>query len=101
MIIYNVTVSVLESISDEWLDWMKNVHIPEVMATGLFTSNKILKLLLPETDEGVTYAIQYSMKSMDEYDKYQKEYAPAMQKLHTDRYEGRVHAFRTVLETLD
>ncbi len=101
MIIYNVTVSVLESISDEWLDWMKNVHIPEVMATGFFTGNKILKLILPETEEGVTYAVQYSLKSMDEYNKYQMEFAPALQKLHTDKYAGRVHAFRTVLETID
>ena len=101
MIIYNVTVSVLESISDEWLDWMKNVHIPEVMATGLFIENRILKLKLPETEEGVTYAIQYSMKSMDEYNKYQKEFAPALQKLHTGKYTNRVHAFRTVLETVE
>ena len=41
MIIYNVTVSVEESIKTDWLDWMKTEHIPEVMATGVFAKAQI------------------------------------------------------------
>ena len=40
MIIYNVTVSIDESVKGEWLDWMKTEHIPEVMACGIFTKSK-------------------------------------------------------------
>ncbi len=50
-----------------------------MLATGLFTENKIYKVLSPEADEGKTYSIQYFLKNMDDYDKYQKEFAP---KLH-------------------
>ena len=32
MIVYNVTVSVDENITSDWLAWMKDEHIPEVMA---------------------------------------------------------------------
>ena len=41
MIIYNVTVSLVDqTIHEEWLNWMKTKHIPDVMNTGCFLSNK-------------------------------------------------------------
>ena len=52
MIIYNVTVNIDESIHEEWLLWMKNVHIPDVMETGHFLENKICKILA-ESEGGV------------------------------------------------
>ena len=33
MIIYNVTVGVDKSIEADWLAWMKEVHIPDVIKT--------------------------------------------------------------------
>jgi len=36
MIIYNVTVSVDNEVHEMWLAWMRNTHLPEVMATGYF-----------------------------------------------------------------
>ena len=34
-------------------------------------------------------------------DKYQLEFAPALQKDHMQRYEGRFAAFRTMLEVIE
>ena len=45
MFVYNVTVSIDESVREEWLNWMKNVHVPDVMSTGLFTESRILKVI--------------------------------------------------------
>ena len=36
MIIYNVTVNVDEDVLSQWLRWMSENHIPDVMKTGLF-----------------------------------------------------------------
>ncbi|MFY8191068.1 MAG: DUF4286 family protein, partial [Bacteroidia bacterium] len=59
MIIYNVTINVEDSIHQEWLAWMQEKHLAEVMATGMFSSYKMLKLLSRQEDEtGTTYAIQ-------------------------------------------
>ena len=33
MIIYNVTVKIEHVIANQWLLWLKNVHIPELIAT--------------------------------------------------------------------
>lgn len=98
MIIYNVTVIIDASVHDEWLVWMKEVHIPEVMITGKFTSNKICRVLGAEEEGGLTYAIQYTAKSMADYDDYQVNHAPALQADHTKKYDGKFGAFRTLLE---
>jgi hypothetical protein len=99
MYIYNVTVNVDESIHNDWLSWMKNEHIPNVMATGRFIEHRFLKLLSVQEDEtGSTYAIQYLAETLGQIESYLQTEAPSLQKKHIDRYQTRVMAFRTVLE---
>ena len=74
MFIYNVTVNIAADAHDEWLRWMKEVHIPDVMNTGCFVESQILKVLYVE-DEGQTYSIQYKFLEMADVEKYQKEFA--------------------------
>lgn len=80
---------------------MKNIHIPDVMKTGLFSENRICRILTVDESDGVTYAIQYGCKDMATFEKYQKEFAAALQKDHTDRYKEKFVAFRTLMETVD
>ena len=37
MIIYNLTINLEDSIHDDWLEWMKKNHMPDVMRTGIET----------------------------------------------------------------
>ena len=99
MIIYNVTVSIDESIHDEWLQWMKEVHIPDVMRTGMFENNRICRILAYEQG-GISYSIQYDAKDMATYEKYQAEFATKLQEEHTAKYQGKFAAFRTLLEVV-
>lgn len=98
MIIYNVTVSIDQSIHEDWLQWMKEVHIPEVMETGFFLENKVCRLMV---DDEITYAIQYTCENIDKLNEYQEKYAPNLQEKHTNRYRGKFGAFRTLLEIVD
>ena len=96
MYIYNVTINIEEDVHDEWLRWMKEVHIPEVMATGMFLSNRILQVMTDDP-QGLTYSIQYEVKDLDTLRLYQEVYAPKLQKEHTNRYKEKFVGFRTVL----
>ena len=98
MILYNVTVNIDPQVHDEWLDWMRNVHIPDVLKTGLFTDNKLFRVLSVEENEGYTYSIQYFLKSMDDYETYRQQFAAKLQAEFKERYEGKFAAFRTLLE---
>jgi len=100
MIIYNVTVNIDHEVHDEWLQWMKEVHIPDVMATGMFLENKISKVLTGEEEGGLTYSIMYTCKDMATLELYHKDHAPALRADHTKRYAGKFAAFRTLLEVV-
>ena len=73
MIIYNVTINIDESIHHDWLKWMQHKHINEVLATGLFTQAKLIKVLVEEEMGGTTYAVQYftdSKSKLEDSEKY-------------------------------
>lgn len=99
MILYNVTINVEPTIEVEWIQWMKEIHIPEVLATGCFDDHKFLKLLNenPEAD-GITYAVQYFAPGITSLNRYLDEFAPAIQRKHAERYRDKFVAFRTFLE---
>jgi hypothetical protein len=102
MIIYNVTVNVENDIHDEWLHWMKTVHIPEVMETACFTHHYFCRIVSRQPDEtGHTYAIQYHCKSQEAFDTYQRDFASDLQAKHIGKYEGKFVAFRTLLEKVE
>ena len=70
-----------------------------VLATGMFIENRIC-LIHGETEGGISYAIQYVAPDKAHYDRYQVEFAPALQHEHGTRYAGKFVAFRTVLEII-
>ncbi|MBK8499745.1 MAG: DUF4286 family protein [Flavobacteriales bacterium] len=99
MIVYNVTISIDADAHDEWLTWMKDEHIPEVMSTGLFTDSRMMKVLADD-DGGITYAIQYTAPDMAHYERYRDGHALRLQAKTQERYGGRFVAFRTLLQVV-
>ena len=99
MYIYNVTLSVDKSVHDEWLAWMQNVHMPDVMKTGCFIDCRMLKVLNVE-DEGVTYSAQYTFLEMSDMEEYRAKHAPRLQKDALEKFKDKFVAFRTLLEII-
>lgn len=100
MVIYNVTVSIDPAIASEWLEWMRSVHVPEVMATGFFKDSRLCRVH-GEEEGGITYAITYLAYSQTHLDEYQQKHAPSLQAKHSERYAGRFAAFRTLLSVVE
>lgn len=88
--------------AEEWLQWMRDEHLPDVMRTGCFTEYKILKLVNQEEDDhGVNYAIQYTCDSHEKLDKYRVEHGPSLQSKTLAKYGDKVMAYRSVLEVVE
>lgn len=99
MIIYNVTVNVDKSITQEWLIWIKE-HIPLVLATGKFKEAKLTKVLVDD-DESDTYSVQYRAHSREALDSYYAEHAESLKQDGIKRFADKMLAFRTELEVVD
>ena len=92
MIIYNVTINVDDSVHDEWLDWIKH-HIPLVLSTGRFKEARLTRVLVDETMEGTTYAVQYRANSRKDLDDYYEFYADKLRQDSMKRFGDKVLPF--------
>jgi hypothetical protein len=100
MIIYNVTVILDESIHVDWVNWMKNGHLQEVMNTNCFISSRVLKVLESPND-GVTYCVQYTAETLEKYRMYQADFAPALQAKFPAHFTNKFVVYRTIMEVVD
>jgi len=98
MILYNVTININHGREKEWLGWMVNQHIPEVMKTGMFSSFNIYRLLVEDQSGGTNYSIQYAAESLAHVEKYLQEYAPVLMSVHNTKFRDEHAAYRTVME---
>ena len=80
---------------------MEQTHIPDVMRTGCFSSYVLQEVTDPPPQTGsYTFNVQYACESVEQYQRYLNQFAPKLQKEHTDRYKDKFVAFRTLLERL-
>lgn len=100
MIIYNVTTILEESIHQEYLDYMHNIHMPEVFSTGKFVEYKLYRLTEP-VNEGITYCAQYFAANKEDLNYYRENYSPKFQEDFNKKFENKYVSFRSILELSD
>ena len=100
MFIYKVTVSITKEAEAEWIKWMKESHIPDVLKTGMFSDYKFYKVLSHDDPTTSSFCTMYSVEVLDNFVKYLNDLAPALRKDFDDKFGGRYAAFRTLLEEI-
>ncbi|HSN47167.1 MAG TPA: DUF4286 family protein [Flavobacterium sp.] len=100
MIIYNVTTNIHESVHEKWMIWMQHKHIPEMLATGKFSSARMVRVLIEEEMGGTTYSIQYITDSKATLEKYYQEDAPKLRDEALQLFGDKMLSFRTELELI-
>ncbi|HWZ16161.1 MAG TPA: DUF4286 family protein [Mucilaginibacter sp.] len=100
MIIFNDTVIIEEAIHQKWLEWMQEVHIPAVMATGYFNSYKVLNVI-DSPNEGVTYCIQYETDNIQKFNQFYTKHLHQLQAAHNLQFENQFVLFNTLMQTVD
>jgi hypothetical protein len=99
MYIYNVTVHIENNRREEWLRWMKEEHIPDVLATGKFSSARLFRVCT-EDEKETTYAVQYTTTSKETLNAYYEQDAPRLRQEGINRFGAALAAFRTELQLL-
>ncbi len=101
MYIYNVTTNIEMDIHDTWTQWMRQEHIPAVMATGKFLGAKMTKVLTEQEDGSHTYSVQYTVKDRATLQQYYQEDAPRLRKTAETLFGGAAFSFRTELAVVE
>lgn len=73
------------------------IHIPEGLATGCFLSCVMARDEEADTEGARGFRMIYRLPSKRAFERYQSDFAPALQADHSQRYGGGVSARRDVL----
>ena len=101
MLIYNITIKISWEIHDEWLEWMRHEHIPEVMATRHFFKSQLVRLLEVEEDDGPTYAVQFYAAEKEDYQQFLANYAAPLRERTFERWGDQFISFKSVMEVIN
>jgi len=99
-IVYSVTVKPNQEIQNEFIAWLKEEHIQDVINTGCFDSARFYKLLDENETDGSSFNIQYSTSDMTRYFDYINNFAQEMRQKGFDKFGDQFVAFRSVLRSV-
>jgi len=100
MIINNITYSINRNLEQDFLEWLKAVHIPEAMNTGKPKAYKIMHLLTEVENAGATYSLQYSFEKMEDFKDFEREFLDDLNDEVYKRYTGNYVFFPSLLEEI-
>ena len=79
---------------------METVHIPDVMATGMFLNCRFTQVLVDEEMGGKTYSVQYSAETREDLEDYYNEDADDLRIEIAKKFGDKMLAFRTELKLI-
>jgi phosphoribosylamine-glycine ligase len=80
--------------------WMQHKHIPEMLATGKFSSARMVRVLIEEEMGGTTYSVQYTTDSKETLQKYYLDDAAKLRDEALQLFGDKMLSFRTELELI-
>lgn len=84
--VYEVSIAVKKEKWQEWRDWMIEVHIPDVMNTGVFLSCELARITDPLQEEVMQFRITYLASSPEAIANYRSTLSPALQVHHNELF---------------
>jgi hypothetical protein len=100
-IIYNITTQVAWQFHEEWLQWMLDVHVPEVLGTGCFIKHQLVRILETDERDGPVYAVQYYAVTIDEYNRFITFYGAAFAVRENEKWGNAIFNFSSLMAVVD
>ncbi len=101
MIISNITTLVSWQVRDKWLTWLRDTHLPAMMATGCFTHYRIVQVLEIPDDEGPTYAVQLFTEHLSTVERFRRLYQPGFESEERLTWGDSAYSFRSIMEVIN
>ncbi len=101
MLIVNTTYHVSEDIQADWIFWVKNEYIPEVIKTNMMVQPRFFRLLIEDEPGNVSYALQFEVYDLDTLENWFNRYGTDMQVTMSNRFQEKVMGFTTMMETVE
>lgn len=100
MIILNTTFVVTRLLCDEFVKWLNEVYVPAALATGIFTTHRIARVLKNEQHEVESLACELCCESLSEAVRWHDQTAVLLRDDMTARWGENAMFFTTYLRTV-
>lgn len=101
MIVFNTTFHVDEIIQDDFIEYMLQVFIPMSTKSGLLTSARLAKIFGKEEDEGLSFAMEFSVDDIVAMEKWNAEESKNVFNPLMERFKEKLIGFSTLMQTID
>lgn len=95
--LYLVFVNVDTDRNHEWFRWMRDKHVADVLATGCFADAVMVRDRDADTATQTSYQIHYRAHSEQAFERYQRDFGPALRDEHTALFGDAAVARRQLL----
>ena len=100
MLIYNTTYQVSDDVQQNFLIWIKECYIPQVLQFG-YLSNPRLCRVLSHLDEGFSYTVQWEVESSALLHQWHIKQGSVLNQELIKIFKDKVVGFPTLLEVIE
>ena len=101
MIVFNTTFHVEHDKQDEFIEYMLQIFIPASTKTGLLTYPRLARVHGKDTDEGTSFAMEFTVSDLIILEKWNQEESAAVFNPLFEKFKEKIAGFTTVLQTID
>lgn len=98
--VFNTTYHVENNSLDDFLLFVKEFLITNVLEEKSFSNPRLLKIIGGEEDEGVSLAFQFDIKDLDSLNEWYENAGSDINEKMLSQFGQRVAGFSTLMETL-
>lgn len=100
MLIYNTTFQVDDDVRENFLIWIKESYIPEVLKHGALKMPRICRIL-SHRDEGSVYSLQWEVENSGLLHSWHLEQGVRLNEELTKLFKDKVIGFPTLMEVIE
>jgi hypothetical protein len=89
MYIYSITTHIDKSVETEWIKYMQQKHIDELLETGYFTGCSMQKSIPEKSSVYSIYNLQFTVEDEDDFIAFQYDFEPDFQAEIKKRFGGK------------
>ncbi|HVY75944.1 MAG TPA: DUF4286 family protein [Puia sp.] len=98
MILYNITTKIAPHFAKAWLTWQREEQMPEILATGLFESYQIFRLMDQDDADGLTFVIQLKTSDPKAFETFSKRHEPLFRQKAAKKWGSHYAAFHSAMQ---
>lgn len=91
-------MKVNRNIVEEWMNWQKQEHLPEIISTGMFDDYRMYHLIEHDDEESQTFTVQFFTSSIEKYNQYLSEFAFRFRDKALAKWGNQFTGFRSVMK---